>query len=119
MDVDAGMGRLVRPGGAGCRWGVGGAPMVAAAERSRGGVRPVRLGTAIGLALCWVSVAHARPVRRLFEPTDLEFEDPGVVEADLQFGVVRGEESYRIAVPDAELDLGLTSNLEFDLDGQF
>jgi len=64
-------------------------------------------------------VTRAAPVPRLFEPTDLEFEDPGGVELDMQFGPVRGENSYRIAMPDAEFDLGLTSNIEFDIDGQF
>ncbi|HEX7408212.1 MAG TPA: hypothetical protein VF515_11270 [Candidatus Binatia bacterium] len=63
--------------------------------------------------------AWADAVRRLFEPTDLEFEQPGVVELDTQFGPVRGEKAHRIAVPDVELDLGLTRNVEFDLDGQF
>lgn len=67
----------------------------------------------------WPAAARAAPARRLFEPTDLEFEQPGVVELDTQFGPVRGEDAYRIAVPDVEFDLGLTRNLEFDIDGQF
>src|SRR5262249_11118274 len=33
--------------------------------------------------------------------------------------VVRGQDAYRIAAPDAEIDLGLTADIEFDLDGQF
>src|SRR5262249_59765910 len=63
--------------------------------------------------------ADAQAMRRLFEPTDTEMEDPGVAEIDMQFGVVRGQDAYRIAAPDAEIDLGLTADIEFDLDGQF
>jgi hypothetical protein len=62
---------------------------------------------------------EARPVRRLFEPTDLELEDSGVIEADLQVGVVKGTNGNRIVVPDAEIDIGLTEQLELDLDGAF
>lgn len=76
----------------------------------------------LGAVLLWAQppgTSPAAPVRRLFEPTDLEFEEPGVVELDTQFGPVRGEEAYRLVVPDVEFDLGLTRNLEFDIDGQF
>lgn len=51
-----------------------------------------------------------------FEPTDLELEDPGYLDVDLQFGVVRGPGPYRAVVPDAEIDLGVADDLEIDLD---
>jgi hypothetical protein len=59
------------------------------------------------------------PVRRFFEPTDMEFEEPGMAELDMPFGLVRGEDAYRVSAPDFEFDLGLTSNLELDIDGEF
>ncbi|HEX7480001.1 MAG TPA: hypothetical protein VF331_19545 [Polyangiales bacterium] len=65
------------------------------------------------------SPAAARRVRPLFEPTDLELEDPGVLEADLQFGAIRGSGPARVVVPDFEVDLGLTRNLELDIDGAY
>jgi hypothetical protein len=62
----------------------------------------------------------ARARRRpLFEPTDLEMEDAGKLEVDLQFGVVRGEGPWRAAVPDAELDVGLAPGVELDIDGAY
>ena len=63
--------------------------------------------------------ARARPARRMFEPTDLELEDPGLLEIDGQIGVVRGPEAFRLAVPDLEIDLGLPHGFELDLDGAF
>src|SRR3954468_1791496 len=82
-------------------------------------------GGGSGLALlisCWATApahAPARRVRPLFEPTDLELEDSGTVEADLQLGVVRGEEASRLVFPDLELDVGVTRDLEIDLDGAY
>jgi len=64
-------------------------------------------------------MVRAVTVTRLFEPTDLEFEDPGVTELDMQFGPVRGQNSYRISMADFEFDLGLTETVELDLDGEF
>jgi hypothetical protein len=55
----------------------------------------------------------------MFEPTDLEWEEPGRAEFDLQFGLIRGPSSYRLVVPDAEFDLGITRQIEFDIDGAF
>jgi len=49
----------------------------------------------------------------------MEFEEPGMAELDMQFGLVRGEDAYRVSAPDFEFDLGLTSNLELDIDGEF
>src|SRR5260221_7205267 len=64
-------------------------------------------------------VALGRPVRRHFEPTDLELEAPGSTELDLQFGVVRSQDPWRVVAPDFELDLGLTQWLELDVDGAY
>jgi hypothetical protein len=81
-----------------------------------------------GSLLGWLAVAFlgpaaagARPVRPLFEPTDLEMEDAGVTEVDLQLGAVRGPTGspWRAVLPDFELDLGLLPNLELDLDGAY
>jgi hypothetical protein len=62
--------------------------------------------------------AHAA-ARPRFEPTDLEWEETGIAELDLQFGPVRGQGPWRIVVPDFELDLGLLPWLEIDLDGAY
>ncbi len=61
-------------------------------------------------------VAEARPQPR-FEPTDLELEEPGVTEIDLQLGPVRGQGPWKLVTPDFEIDLGLLPRLELDLDG--
>ncbi|HVZ75184.1 MAG TPA: hypothetical protein VHJ20_22545 [Polyangia bacterium] len=75
------------------------------------------LGIACALA---PRVADAkRGVRPLFEPTDLELEDPGVTELDLQAGFIRGQGPWRLVVPDFEFDLGIFRNLEFDVDGAY
>jgi hypothetical protein len=75
----------------------------------------------VGLAtLLLAPSALARPhVRRYFEPTDLELEAPGTVELDLQTGMVRGPDPWRVVAPDFELDLGLASWLELDVDGAY
>jgi len=58
--------------------------------------------------------------RRFLEPTDLEMEHPGVVEVDLQFGVLRGSNApWRVALPDVELDIGLAPGAEIDIDGAY
>src|SRR5689334_12305267 len=77
----------------------------------------------------WVVVAAALALRSAgargatrprFEPTDLEWEDTGVVELDLQVGPVRSSDGpLRIVVPDFELDLGILPWLEFDIDGAY
>jgi hypothetical protein len=75
---------------------------------------------ALGIAaLATPARAAGRRLRPLFEPTDLELEETGALEADLQFGVVRGSDASRIVIPDLELDLGLLRNLELDLDGAY
>jgi hypothetical protein len=61
---------------------------------------------------------RALAARRLFEPTDLEVEDPGDTELDVQVGLLRGaDRTWRVSVPDFEFDLGLYSGIELDLDG--
>ncbi len=61
--------------------------------------------------------ASAQIVRRRFDPDDLELEKPGVVHADMAFGVVRGEQAGRWLAPDFDVDVGLTSNVELGIDG--
>jgi hypothetical protein len=63
--------------------------------------------------------AEARAIRPLFEPTDLEMEETGVVEVDVQVGGIRSQGPWRIVVPDFEVDVGLLRWLEFDLDGAY
>ncbi|HEX2730236.1 MAG TPA: hypothetical protein VHM70_01475 [Polyangiaceae bacterium] len=73
--------------------------------------------------LCTAVAAHsaARLKRRLpaFEPTDLDLEPPGTLEFDLQVGRIwrDGEPRTRLFIPDFELDLGLASRVEIDVDG--
>ncbi len=58
----------------------------------------------------------ARPRWRRFEPTDLGLQPPGSVQVDMQVGAVGGNET-KLVLPDAEIDIGLTSRLELDIDG--
>jgi hypothetical protein len=58
-------------------------------------------------------------IRPLFEPTDLELEEPGTIEVDVQAGAIRGQSPWRIVVPDFELDFGLMRGLELDIDGAY
>lgn len=70
--------------------------------------------------LALASVAQSRPhVRKHFEPTNLEFEEPGTTELDLETGFVRSQDAWRLVAPDFELDLGLTSWLELGIDGAY
>lgn len=68
--------------------------------------------------------ADAAPIRRRFEPTDLELEVPGTVEIDVQVGATSGERvgagrnrGGRLFAPDYEIDIGLTSRVEVGIDG--
>jgi hypothetical protein len=73
---------------------------------------------ACAFALVMVAApARARAVRRLFEPTDLELENPGRLEIDGQLGFVRGPEALRLTAPDLEVNLGLPHGFELDFDG--
>ncbi|HXK17450.1 MAG TPA: hypothetical protein VNG33_06600 [Polyangiaceae bacterium] len=70
--------------------------------------------------LLTTELALARPhVRRHFEPTDLELEDPGTSELDLETGFVRSQGPWRMLAPDFELDLGVAPWLELDVDGAY
>jgi len=73
-----------------------------------------------GVALCASASlpAHARKHPR-FEPTDLELEDTGTTEIDLQLGAIKGPDASRVVVPDFEIDLGVLPNVELDLDGAY
>ena len=84
-------------------------------------IRWLRVRLAAASILLFSSVASARPVRPLFEPTDLEMEEWGVLDVDLQVGVIQGADPgpYRAVTPDFELDLGLLPWLEFDMDGTY
>jgi hypothetical protein len=77
----------------------------------------VRLLAVLGV-LALATPAHAAKHPR-FEPTDLELERPGTLELDTQFGVVRGQDPYRLVMPDFEIDLGIFANVELDLDGAY
>jgi len=57
----------------------------------------------IGFALFHPSAVRAAPVCRAFEPTDMELDGPGVMELDMQYGLVRGHDAYRVSTPDFEL----------------
>jgi hypothetical protein len=57
--------------------------------------------------------------KRHFEPTDLDLAEPGAMQADLQLGVARSDGPLRLILPDAEIDLGLASNVELDVDFSF
>ncbi len=61
--------------------------------------------------------AFAQRVRRRFDPDDLALETPGVLHADVAFGIVRGEAAGRWLAPDFDLDLGLSPNVEIGIDG--
>jgi hypothetical protein len=79
-----------------------------------------RLGATILLAALTSLPSRAGATARpRFEPTDLEWEQTGIAELDLQFGPVRGQGPWRLVVPDFELDLGLLPWLELDLDGAY
>jgi len=58
-------------------------------------------------------------VRPLFEPTDLEMEEGGVIELDLQLGGIRSRGPWRVVIPDFELDVGLLPYLELDINGGY
>jgi hypothetical protein len=73
----------------------------------------------VALSVCsGAAPASARARRPRFEPTDLELEDTGVAELDLQAGPALGNggTGRRLVIPDLELDVGLLPNVEFDVD---
>jgi hypothetical protein len=81
-------------------------------------LRPASLVLALAVLAPGTALA-ARRARPRFEPTDLELEDAGTVEIDLQTGYVQGSGPARLVIPDLELDLGLTSSVELDVDAAY
>ena len=71
----------------------------------------------LGVLLVVSDAGAQQTVRRRFDPEDLKLEEPGVVHADLAFGVVRGETAGRWLVPDFDVDVGLAPNVELGVDG--
>jgi hypothetical protein len=83
----------------------------------RGTVAPVRRLAVVTLMSLATPASAAKHPR--FEPTDLELEDAGTAELDLQVGVLRGQDAWRTVMPDFELDLGVAPTIEIDLDGAY
>ena len=75
-----------------------------------------RLAVTIALATILAPAEKDAAAKEHFEPTDLELEDTGHLDVDLQFGFVRAATNYRVVAPDVELDLGVAQNVELDLD---
>jgi len=73
----------------------------------------------LALILATTSAASGATRRRHFEPDDLELEPPGVLDFDLQVGPVLGTSpsGNHVLIPDFEISLGLTRNVELDLIG--
>jgi hypothetical protein len=71
------------------------------------------------LAAILLTSATAGAVKRRFEPTDLDLAAPGTMGVDLQLGLVQSDGPLRLVLPDAELNLGLASNVEIDVDFSF
>jgi hypothetical protein len=63
------------------------------------------------------STARADHVAHRFEPTDLDLQPPGLLQFDMQTGLVRGPKAVRLVVNDFELNFGLSHNVELDVDG--
>jgi hypothetical protein len=60
----------------------------------------------------------ARP-RPRFEPTDLEWQETGVFEVDVEVGAIRSPGPWRFVIADFELDFGILPNVELGLDGAY
>jgi hypothetical protein len=80
--------------------------------------RPIVAGALMAATIVLPAGASARP-RPRFEPTDLEWEETGVAEVDLEFGAIRSPGPWRFVIPDFELDFGIHHNVELDLDGAY
>jgi hypothetical protein len=80
----------------------------------------VRIGAQVLLAAALMpAAAEAQLARRRFDPEDLKLEEPGVLHADLQLGIIRGPTAGRWVLPDFGLDLGVAPNVELGIDGAF
>jgi hypothetical protein len=76
----------------------------------------------LALLVALSSSAHGAPRRRHFEPDDLALEEPGILDLDLQLGPVSGASASggnHVVMPDFEIGLGLTRNVELDVSGTF
>jgi hypothetical protein len=84
-------------------------------------VRAALVALAATAALAGGLVSRRADARKrpLFEPTDLEMEHTGEVELDVQVGIVRGDAPWRLVVPDVEVDVGISRNVELDVDGAY
>jgi hypothetical protein len=71
--------------------------------------------------LAITSSASAAARRRHFEPDDLELEEPGTLDLDLQVGPLLGDAGgkNRVLLPDFEVGLGLLPNVQLEVDGTF
>jgi hypothetical protein len=85
------------------------------AQASRG-ERCSAVVCALASTLALSAFARADHVHQ-FEPTDLDLQPPGMLQLDLQGGVVHGSSAWRAIVPDFEVNLGLSSRVELDVDG--
>jgi hypothetical protein len=82
----------------------------------------VKARLALLCALSTVALsASAGAKRRHFEPDDLELENAGVLDLDLQAGPVLGTSTSQnhLFLPDFEIGLGLTPDVELDVSGAF
>jgi hypothetical protein len=76
-----------------------------------------RIAVSCFVALAAPLVARAEHVAHRFEPTDMDMQPPGVLQFDLQAGLVKGQKAVRLVVPDFEVNFGLAHNVELDVDG--
>ena len=81
--------------------------------------RPLATALVLACALHPAAARARRNHRARFEPTDLEMANPGELDIDIETGLLRDGSSWRLYAPDVELDLGLTRDVELDLDGSF
>ena len=79
----------------------------------------VNFTLAVALALVPALFAKKAHAQRLFEPTDLEMEQAGTAELDVQFGAMKSDGPWRMVVPDVEFDLGIAPGVELDIDGAY
>jgi hypothetical protein len=63
--------------------------------------------------------AHAVRRRPRFEPTDLSLAEPGELSLDVELGFFTDTSGHSLPLPDFELNLGLTREVELDIDGAF
>jgi hypothetical protein len=62
------------------------------------------------------SGAEARRHRPRFEPTNLDLNPVGVIDADVESGFIHDGQGDQLMLADVELDVGILPRVEFDLD---